>query len=137
MIIDAVSVLVFLWSSWIGWTLRILVDWVRLLWLALFCGLMVVLIPFYKRFVSHSSMNIPGIYFYILGAGLAVLIFLSYYVLLKKSFRSATGVQRLVGSLVFGEVAFLSWMVILWGFSRYGWIDISKSYVFNVLHGLQ
>ncbi len=131
MIIDLIIFLVFLSSIWIGWSMRIYVDWLRILWLVLFAVLVYFVLPYFISFVDHSSANLPLPLYYVFGIGVTVLIFLGFYMLIGQNHKTSSGVQRLAGSMVLALVSVYSLIVVLSAMSDYGWIDISQSLLFS------
>lgn len=130
MIIDLLILLVFLTSIWIGWSMRIYLDWLRILWIVLFSFSIYSLLPYFISFIEHSSAELPRMVYYSIGIGVALLIFLGLYLLIQQNHKASSGVRRIVGSLVFVIVTAYSLIVLLSTMGSYGWIDISQSLVF-------
>lgn len=131
MIIDVLLLLVLLASIWIGWSMRIYLDWLRILWIALFSFLIYSLLPYFFSFIEHSSADLPRLFYYGIGTGMAVLIFLGFYLLITQNHKASSGARRLAGSLVFVIVSVYSLIILLSTMGNYGWINLSGSLLFS------
>lgn len=133
MIVDLTVILIFFISLWIGWSLRISIDWLRMLWIILFAILISITFPYFISFVKNSSTNFPITYYYIFGIVLAGMIFLGFYLLLKTNRSPSSGIRRLAGSLVLAFVSTYSLLIVLVSMAEYGLIDVSNSRVLTLL----
>ena len=130
MIIDFLLAMVFFVSLWIGWSLRIYIHWLRLLVVIIFACLIWLITPFFLDFVEHSSAEIsPGV-FIGFGIGLAVLIFLCFYTLIKGK-KTSSGFRRFAGSMTLALLSLYSLMIILSTLSSYGWVNVTESILFT------
>jgi len=134
MIVDIILILVFLVSLWIGWSIRIFIDWRRLLWLVLFGAFISVALPFFLDFVEQSSANLTHGFYYTIGIGMAALIFFYFYLLIRGK-NGSSGVRRFVGSVVLAIVTFYSCVIVIWAMSNYGWLEVGDSLLFTHFSG--
>lgn len=131
MIIDIILILVFLISLWIGWSIRIYIDWRRVVWLILYGLFIKMILPYFMNFVEQSSANLTGSFYYAFGIGMVLLSFLCVYMLFRGK-NEALGVRRIVGSIVFAIISFYSLVIVLSAMVRYGWIEVDHSVVFSI-----
>ncbi len=130
MIIDAILILVFVMSLWIGWSIRIYIDWRRMVWLIIFGLVIRMVLPYFVNFVEQSSANLTVAFYYTFAIGMATLIFLCFYMLFRGK-DQASGVRRIAGSIVLAIVSFYSLVIVLWTMGSYRWIDVGHSMFFS------
>ncbi len=133
MIWDVIVVLIFLISFLIGWTVRIYLNWVRVILVMGFAGILFFLIPYFVTFVEHSSAGWPSYVYYVFGLFIFLLIFLAFYIILSGNGSSITTVRRGAGSTVLAVVSTYALIIVLTSFSEYGWIDVRNSAIMTNL----
>ena len=131
MIIDVSLILIFFISLWIGWAMRIYLDWFRVLWIILFAVLIWIILPFFMTFVAHSSTHFSVTFYYTFGIMMAVLIFLCFLMLFRTKRASSSFVRRLMGSFALAFISCYSLLVVFYTMAAYGWVDIEQSFVFS------
>ncbi|MBY5957703.1 hypothetical protein KUV50_06155 [Membranicola marinus] len=131
MTIDLVIFFVFVTSIWIGWTMHIYLDWLRLLWIGVYALVIVTALPYFFSFIDHSSADLPLNFYYGIGICVAALIFFGFYLVIRQNHQASSGVRRVAGCLIFVVVSVLSLMVLLITMEEQGWIDVSQSLILS------
>ena len=127
MLIDGVVILIFVLSFWIGWLIRIYIDWLSLIWVALITVVLTIFLPYFMAFVDRSSADFSPIAYYVFGFLVIALIFVAIYLLIGHRKSSSSGLKRGLGSLVLAMVSGYSLIIVLVSMAEIGWIDISDS----------
>ena len=127
MVVDSTVVLVAVIGFWVGWSIRLSIDWRSVAWIVVFTALITFLLPYFMAFVDQSSAAISPVTYFVFGIVVMVLIFLSIYLLIAQKKSSSSGLKRVVGSIVLAAVSTYAYIVVLMSMAEYGWIDSSHS----------
>lgn len=127
MVVDSTVILMAVLSLWIGWSIRLSIDWMSLVWIALFTVMVTFLLPYFMTFVDQSSAAISPVAYYLFGIVVMALIFLSLYLLIAQKKSSSSGLKRVVGSMVLAVVSTYAYIIVLMSMAQYGWINTDNS----------
>lgn len=132
---DVFFLLIALAVFWLGWSLRIYIDWIRAGWILLISWVLIAMFPYFSRFVRNSSVNIDPLFFYGVAAIIILVIFVSVNLRLKERSRQNDFLKRLTGSFIFSFVALSSFILLVLVSLKEGWIPVKNSILLGLLSG--
>lgn len=127
MVVDSTVILMAMISLWIGWSIRLSIDWISLVWIALFTLIITFLLPYFMAFVDQSSAAISPVAYYVFGIVVMALIFLSFYLFIAQKKSASSGLKRVVGSMVLAVVSTYAYIIVLMSMAQYGWVNTDHS----------